>query len=785
MRVPRLGLAIVCFGCAGLLSGEALQITTTPSHTSTQTPTPTPTITPTPTGVPTRLPTPWVAGSNEFRINASTATAAWGVEAAPAADDGFVVAWSQGSPGESGYDILMRRFDAAGNPLSGDVQVNESTTGNPVYPSVASDGAGNFVVVWNGQLLPAVPTVFMRRFDANGQALSPETPVNPGGLPAFTGHVAMSDGGFVIVWASGSNNGDGDDAGVFARRYDAAGVLQGDTFPVNTYTTGVQNNPSLAMSSSGNFVVAWESRGQDGDLTGIFAQRFGSDGTPSGSEFQVNARTAGEQVRPDVAAGEGDYVIVWTGSTDGDDYGVFARTLAYGGAGLGPELQVNTYTTSLQGQPKVARDRANFLEGGFVVAWQSFGPDDPTSDFSGVLAQRFANAPFGTAAFSLVAPPRRGSEYVVNTYTTGAQGSPDVAIGKDGRFLIAWISIPAPGSPIDITGRVFQPVAANHLAVDKRPTGGLATLNGVLEPGETVTVDPSWSRFEPTGPQSDLPLSATASNLIGPPGPTYTIPDGAAGYGAIPATETRDCFTATGDCYEVSVGSARPAMHWDATFDEELSAPGSIIAGTKKTWALHVGESFADVPHDGFYSFIENVFHNGITAGGGCGAGQYCGEDNVLRQQMAVFLVKAIRGPGYVPPPAGGGMFDDVPQQSPFAPWIEELARTGVTAGCTAPPPPALPSYCPTAAVNRQQMAVFLMKAYFGADTGAPICTAVFDDVPCSSPFAPWIEFLVNMQVTAGCSVSPPLYCPADLTKRKQMAVFLVKTFGLQLYGAD
>ena len=73
--------------------------------------------------------------------------------------------------------------------------------------------------------------------------------------------------------------------------------------------------------------------------------------------------------------------------------------------------------------------------------------------------------------------------------------------------------------------------------------------------------------------------------------------------------------------------------HWDTTFEEGLS-----LGGSPKTWLLHVGGSFGDVPtsHQ-FYRFIETVFHNGITAG--CGAGIYCPDSPVTRAQMAVFLV--------------------------------------------------------------------------------------------------------------------------------------------------
>jgi hypothetical protein len=72
---------------------------------------------------------------------------------------------------------------------------------------------------------------------------------------------------------------------------------------------------------------------------------------------------------------------------------------------------------------------------------------------------------------------------------------------------------------------------------------------------------------------------------------------------------------------------------------------------------------------------------------------------------MAVFLLRALRGPGFVPP-AATGMFTDVAVSSAYAPWIEQIARDGVTGGCGAG------RYCPANAVNRGQMAVFLVKAF-------------------------------------------------------------------------
>jgi hypothetical protein len=114
-----------------------------------------------------------------------------------------------------------------------------------------------------------------------------------------------------------------------------------------------------------------------------------------------------------------------------------------------------------------------------------------------------------------------------------------------------------------------------------------------------------------------------------------------------------------------------------------------------------------------------------------------------------------------------------VPCPSTFANWIEELAEQGITGGCGGG------NYCPQNPVRRDQMAVFLLKTKYGAAHTPPACTGVFDDVACSSPFAPWIEELAAEQITGGCSVSPPLYCPTNNNTRGQMAVFIQKTFNL------
>ncbi len=77
----------------------------------------------------------------------------------------------------------------------------------------------------------------------------------------------------------------------------------------------------------------------------------------------------------------------------------------------------------------------------------------------------------------------------------------------------------------------------------------------------------------------------------------------------------------------------------------------------------------------------------------------------VLRQQMAVFLLKTLEGSAYTPPSCAS-LFTDVPCPSTFADWIEELKNRGITGGSGGN------HFCPASPNTRGQMAVFLTKTF-------------------------------------------------------------------------
>ena len=222
-------------------------------------------------------------------------------------------------------------------------------------------------------------------------------------------------------------------------RFDAAGQALGN-FQANTFTTGIQNLPSVAMNSSGQFVIAWRSNDQDGAEFGIYAQRYAADGSAVGAEFQVNTFTTGAQSGASVAMGpDGRFVIVWTSAgQDGSQSGVYAQRYAADGTAAGSEFRVNTTTNDYQANPAVAIHS----NGNFVVSWESNNQD---GDSYGVFAQRYNSE--GLA---------QGAEFQVNTITSGSQSFPALAMMANESFGVVWQGHDIDGNNTGIAGKRFN-----------------------------------------------------------------------------------------------------------------------------------------------------------------------------------------------------------------------------------------------------------------------------------------------------------------------------------------
>jgi hypothetical protein len=379
----------------------------------------------------------------EFQANVYTLGSQINTVVGIEADGDFVVVWaSAGNQDGSGPGVFGRRFEAGGSALGGEFQVNSYTFDSQWFPAVAMDQDGDFVVAWHSTGQDGSSNgVFARRFAATGAALGGEFQVNEhtNDSQAIPAAGMDADGDFVIAWQS--NAQDGEELGVFARRFAASGTPIAVEFQVNTNTTADQGLPAVGMAPGGAFVVTWESNYQDGSANGVFARRFGAMGVGLGAEFRANVHTEGDQASPAVTIdGSGAFAIAWQSDfQDGSSDGVFARRFDGSGAAVGAEVQVNAYTQGDQEKPRIALDL-----GGFVVVWQSFLQDGFDR---GVFARRVGPAGGGL-----------GPELQVNSYVTSAQAAPTIGSTGAGAFVVAWNSMQ--------DGAVYGPFARRLAAVD-------------------------------------------------------------------------------------------------------------------------------------------------------------------------------------------------------------------------------------------------------------------------------------------------------------------------------
>ena len=314
----------------------------------------------------------------DFQVNTATVSPNDYPNIAVEGNGDFVVVWHRAA------DVFGQRFDSTGAAVGAEFQINTYATGSQVFPQVSGDSDGDFVAVWRSGHDGSSYGVFGQRYASSGTATGAEFQINTYTTgsqdPARCGMNTEPDGDFIVTW----NGQDGDLTGVIARRYASSGTAVGAEFQVNTYTTGNQSYPDVFAKSAGDFIVTWQSTGQDGDGNGVFAQRYNSDGSVSGGEFQVNTATVGGQYGPTIACGTAAtdpclFAYVNAGSN------IIARCDFSGG--MCAEFQVNTYTTGTQLYPSVAALNTGQTSQ-FAVAWESNAQDgDSLGVFGDVMLQ--------------------------------------------------------------------------------------------------------------------------------------------------------------------------------------------------------------------------------------------------------------------------------------------------------------------------------------------------------------------------------------------------------------
>lgn len=340
-------------------------------------------------------------------------------KAAVLRDGSLVVVWERRGTEASLY---AQRFDESGTAAGAALRIEGEKA------SVAALGDGGYVLAWsfseNADMDNTIAGINLQRFDASGQALSPAVRVNTtnAGDPfsAEPEIAALAGGGYAVAWTKLEYLGE---EGIFTRQFDAGGAPVTPETRVDTTPGRPPGQQSIAALSDGGYAVTWR-MGVQPDETGldIYARRFDSHGVPMGDQAQVNATTAGEQVRPDVAAlSDGGYVVTWMNESDTN---IQAQHFDNTGMRVGGEIRVNPVHPSMPYSSENGLAITALADGGYVVAWTS-----GDGSGSGITAQRFD-----------AADDRVGSEFRVNTTTIGDQGQPVLTSLDDGGYAVTWVS---------------------------------------------------------------------------------------------------------------------------------------------------------------------------------------------------------------------------------------------------------------------------------------------------------------------------------------------------------
>ena len=274
----------------------------------------------------------------------------------------FVVGWEKdASIGQSG--VFGRLFGPDQQALGQPFQVDEGGGGVADSPSVASNSAGEFTVVWRrtgSKTLQGGEGIFGRPFNPDGSARGPEVRIDTAGVgvteisvPAVA---ADASGNFFVVWhqrAASKLGQDGD--GVFARRLDPAGTPQGGPMLVNDLATGDPGDPEVALDPQGNAMVVWKQDIGGNDGVVICGRKYDRQGQPETGVFLVNSETAGSQVDPSVAVNPGGKSAVAWVSTVGGATSIFGRVFGAEGQPFGEDFLVAQQQGSVApGAPKVS-----------------------------------------------------------------------------------------------------------------------------------------------------------------------------------------------------------------------------------------------------------------------------------------------------------------------------------------------------------------------------------------------------------------------------------------------
>ncbi len=430
------------------------------------------------------------------------------------------------------------------------------------------------------------------------------------------------------------------------------------------------------------------------------------------------------------------------------------------------------------------------LQSNKIYHWhvQAVLNDNTKVDSSGGHWQ-FTTAPGVPAAFSKISPVSGAEQPLAPTLSwerSSGATSYDYCFGTVANSCISDADWSYAGNNTSVALPTLSANTTYYWQVRARNSAGTTSANGDTSTPwwsfNTVPPPGAFGKTSPTNNATDQSLSPTLawSASAGVTGYEYC-------YSSAPGPCSQWHSVGTNTSVTLSGLAANYTYYWQVRAVNgggatEANSGGwwsfTTIAAPACTWPAYTpptSATFGDVPMNvGHWSWVERLANSTITAG--CGAGNYCPFSEVVRAQMAIFLLRSKHcGNTYTPPAVGTSTgFNDVPLNATYAPWVKQLAAEGITAGC------GNGNFCPQTVVNRAQMAIFLLRTKHGSTYSPPAVgsSTGFGDVPLAATYAPWVKQLAAEGVTAGCGDGSN-FCPLDPVNRAQMATFLVRAFNL------
>lgn len=245
--------------------------------------------------------------------------------------DKYIVTWTDGNADASGNGIFGQIYDSTGAIVGTEFLINTTTASDQRFSNIATIGTDKFVVTWDDPTNKVLAQIYSYD-DTNGLIpVGSEISVSSLGVQNYPSVASMSNGNFVIVWDDSvvtTDGLDGSGTGVFGQIFDSSGTKIGSEFQINSYISNEQHQ-SAVTGLGENFIVTWKSYGQDGDVDGVFGQIFDNLAMPISDEFQINTTVFSEQNNPSITSlGNDKFIVTWDslGQDDIDgNYGVYTQ----------------------------------------------------------------------------------------------------------------------------------------------------------------------------------------------------------------------------------------------------------------------------------------------------------------------------------------------------------------------------------------------------------------------------------------------------------------------------